>query len=258
MRIAAQMYTLREETKTAEGFENALITLHGIGYEGVQLSAIGCMNGETPEVDAKRARELLDDNGLVCCATHRPITRLLNHLEEEIEFHQTLGCDYIAIGGIGWDYGDTPDAYRRFLDDTRGMMARLREVGIAFGYHNHDYEFIRDPETGRPCYEILVDEPDLQLEIDTYWVVHAGLDVVGLLARAAGRIDVIHFKDREVVSKVGPVMAPVGEGLLDWDAIIEACAAGGTRWAVVEQDECRRNPFDCLASSFEYLQAKLS
>lgn len=258
MRIAAQMYTLRDQTTTATGLEDALVTLHGIGYEGVQLSAVGCMNGEAPEVDAKRARELLDANGLICCATHRPIQRLLRATEEEIEFHKALGCGYVAIGGIGWDYGDTPDAYRRFLDDARPMIAALKAEGIRFGYHNHAYEFIRNPETGRPCYEILVEEPDLQLEIDTYWVADAGLDPVGLLARCAGRIDVIHAKDREVVSKDGPVMAPVGEGLLDWDGIWQACVGGGTEWFVVEQDVCRRDPYECLASSYEFLTARFA
>lgn len=259
MRIAAQLYTLRDFTGTAAGFRDALTLLHGIGYEGVQLSAVGCMGGDTPEVDAKTAREWLDENGLVCCATHRPIRNLIDDTEAEIEFHRTLGCDYVAIGGIGWDYGDTPEAYERFLNDARPMMAKLREAGIRFGYHNHAYEFIRNPQTGKPCYEILVEEgPDLQLEIDTYWVAEAGLDPVGLLSRCAGRIAVIHAKDREVVSKDGPVMAPVGEGLLDWDAILEACAAGGTEWCVVEQDVCRRDPFECLASSYEFLSGKMA
>jgi sugar phosphate isomerase/epimerase len=259
MRLAAQMYTLRDHTKTAAEFEDALVMLHGIGYEGVQLSAVGCMNDEEPEVSAARAKELLDDNGLVCCATHRPIKRLLSELDEEIEFHQTLGCDYIAIGGLGWEYGEGPDDYRRWLDDFLPVVHRLNEVGIRFGYHNHAYEFIRNPETGRPLYDLLIDaDPALKLEIDTYWVADAGLDPVGLLRRCAGRIEVIHAKDREVVPKDGPVMAPVGEGLLDWDGILAACRDGGTEWVVVEQDVCRRDPFECLASSYGFLAGRLA
>jgi sugar phosphate isomerase/epimerase len=255
-KLAVQMYTLRDFTGTAEGFEAALDTIHGIGYAGVQLSAVGCMNGETPEVTAERAREMLDANGLKCVATHRPLKSLIEQTDAEIEFHRTLGCDYAAIGGI-FEYGDTPEAFRRFLADAAPMIARLKEAGIRFGFHNHAHEFIRNPETGRACYDILIDEaPDLYLEIDTYWVQHAGVDPANLLERASGRISVIHVKDKEVVSKDGPVMAPVGEGNLDWDRIIPVCEAGGTEWYVVEQDECRRDPFDCLASSFEYLSRK--
>ncbi|MGV3613825.1 MAG: sugar phosphate isomerase/epimerase family protein [Fimbriimonas sp.] len=254
MRLAAQMYTLRDVTKTAAEFEDALAMLHGIGYEGVQLSAVGCMNGDDPEVDAARAREMLDAHGLVACATHRPMPRLIQNLDEEIAFHRTLGCDYVAIGGIGWDYGQTPDAYARFLADARPVIEGLAAAGIRFGFHNHSHEFIRNPETGRPCYDLLIEADEaLKLEIDTYWVAHAGADPAALLRRCAGRIEVIHAKDREVVAEEGPVMAPVGEGLLDWDAILAACREGGTEWIVVEQDVCRRDPFECLDASFRFL-----
>lgn len=253
-KIAAQLYTLRDFTKTAEGLEAALQTVHAIGFAGVQLSAVGCMDGERPEVDAAEARRMLDANGLRCVATHRPLKRLLERTDEEIAFHRTLGCDYVAVGGI-WEYGDQPEAYHRFVKDAAPMIATLKAAGIRFGYHNHAHEFLRDPETGKPCYEILVEAgPDLYLEIDTYWVQHAGLDPAALLSRCAGRVPVIHVKDKEVVSKEGPVMAPVGEGLLDWPRIAQVGEAAGVEWYVVEQDVCRRDPFDCLNSSFEYLE----
>jgi len=258
-RLAAQLYTLRDYTATPEGFDDALRACHAIGYEGVQLSAVGCMNGEKPAVDAARAREMLDAQGLECCATHRPWTRLTQNLQEEIEFHLTLRCDYVAIGGIGGDYGEEPESYRRFLRDARPVIDGLKAAGISFGFHNHAHEFIRNPETGRPNYDILIEEggSDLMLEIDTYWVQHGGVDPAGLLRRCAGRVPVIHVKDKEVVAKDGPVMAPVGEGNLDWDAILAAGEESGVEWYVVEQDVCRRDPFDCLNSSYEFLAGRL-
>lgn len=253
------MYTLRDYTGTAEGLDDALRMLHGIGYEGVQLSAIGCMNGDNPSVSAAQAREMLDANGLICCATHRPWRRLLEATGEEIEFHQILGCTYTAVGGLWGEYGDSVPDYRRFMADAAPMIAKFKAAGIRFGYHNHAHEFIRDVVTGGPSYDVLIEEggADLKLEVDTYWVAHAGIDPARLLNRAAGRIEVIHAKDREVVAKDGPVMAPVGEGLLDWDSILDSCQLGGTEWLVVEQDECRRNAFECLASSYEFLVERI-
>lgn len=251
-KLAAQLYTVRDYTTTREGFEDVLAMCHGIGFEGVQLSAVGCMNGDDPEVNAETAREMLDAHGLVCCATHRPWMRLLEHTDEEIAFHKTLGCDYAAIGGIG-EYGQDANAYRRFVSEAVPLARKLGEAGIRFGYHNHSHEWIRD-ENGRPCYEILMDaDPSLQLEIDTYWVTHAGADPAQLLLLAKGRVPVIHVKDMEVVPQEGPVMAPVGEGNLNWAAILEAALASDVEWLVVEQDICRRDPFDCLNSSFEFL-----
>ena len=254
--LAAQMYTLRDFTKSAEGLAECLEILHGIGYAGVQLSAVACMDGDSPKVTAKQARELLDANGLQCVATHRPLDRLIDHTEAEIEFHRTLGCDYIAIGGF-WSDNDTAAGFRRFIHRAKPMVAKLNAAGIKFGYHNHAHEFVKDAESGKSLLDLIIDEaPEMQLEVDTYWVQHAGVDPEAFLRRIPGRIDAIHMKDKEVVPKDGPVMAPVGEGNMDWDGIIAALKAGGTKWYIVEQDVCRRDPFDCLNSSFEYLAGK--
>jgi sugar phosphate isomerase/epimerase len=69
-------------------------------------------------------------------------------------------------------------------------------------------------------------------------------------------VPVIHVKDKEVVPGDGPVMAAVGEGNLDWAGILPACAQAGVEVYAVEQDICRRDPFDCLRSSYEFLQAQ--
>jgi sugar phosphate isomerase/epimerase len=250
-RLAAQLYTVRDYTKTAAEFSSVLGLCHEIGYEGVQLSAVGCMNGEQPEVDAAHARELLDSHGLECCATHRPWERLRDHTDEEIEFHRTLQCDYVAIGGI-WPKEMT--GFLDFVNEAKPVIERLKSAGIRFGYHNHSHEFVRRPQGGT-WYDVLIEEggPDLLLEIDTYWVAHAGIDPAKLLRRCSGRVPVIHVKDMEVVQGQGPTFAPVGEGNLDWPDILRAGDQAGVEWHVVEQDTCRRDPFDCLRSSYDFL-----
>jgi sugar phosphate isomerase/epimerase len=259
MRIAAQFYTLRELTKTRAGLEESLRKCAEIGYTGVQLSAVGCMNGDDPEVDAATAREMLDEFGLACCATHRAWSSLLNNTEQEIDFHRVLGCPYTAVGSISGDFGQDAHAYRRFLFEAEPVAEKLSSAGIRFGYHNHSHEFIKDAGSGRPNFEILTDPVNdwLQLEIDTFWVAHGGASPSHVLTRLPGRIWAIHVKDMEVIPERGPVMAPVGEGNLEWPAILDACRIGGTEWLIVEQDECFRDPFDCLKSSFEFLAERL-
>jgi sugar phosphate isomerase/epimerase len=130
----------------------------------------------------------------------------------------------------------------------------LKSAGIQFGYHNHAFEFARTGPGHRTLYDIFVDEggEDLMLEMDLYWVSHAGLNPERLVERCGGRLPVIHVKDKEIAGGE-PVMAPVGEGNLDWEHLIPACESAGVEWYAVEQDVCRRDPFDCLKSSYDFL-----
>lgn len=256
-KLAVQMYTIRDFTKTEKDLVQSLEKIAAIGYRAVQLSAVGAMDGEAPAVDAARARKLLDDHGLACVATHRSWDRLAGATEAEIGFHKTLGCDFAAIGGLPRPYEqDGGDGYRRFVEDSAPVIARLKAAGLRFGYHNHAHEYRRVGEDSRKnCYDLFVERggPDFLLEIDVYWAWHGGVDPSALMARSAGRVPVIHLKDKEVVAGEGPVIAAIGEGNLPWETIIPACEAAGVDWYCIEQDTCPRDPFDCLRSSFVYL-----
>lgn len=248
MKLAAQFYTVRHLTADRAGFEECLRRVAEIGYTGVQLSAVGCMNGETPEVSAIDAREMLDRYGLVCCATHRPWDRLLNEPDAEAEFHRTLGC---SVAGLGYP----PKELEALLPEIETAARELTARGLTFAYHNHELEF--GHVGGEPFIHRLRRIRDLHFILDTYWVWVGGFDPVRLLLALEGRVEVVHLKDLLPVGREVR-FAPVGEGNLDWPAILPACREAGTEWLVVEQDETYgRDPFDCLRSSFEYVSRRI-
>jgi sugar phosphate isomerase/epimerase len=41
----------------------------------------------------------------------------------------------------------------------------------------------------------------------------------------------------------------VGEGNLNWPAILRACRQAGVEWHIIEQDICQRDPFESLEIS---------
>ncbi len=257
--LAVQMYTVRDFTLTVADLAATFQKIASIGYTAVQLSAVGAMNGDSPSVDITTARKMLDDNGLRCIATHRSWEQLAHHTEDEIVFHKTLDCDFTAIGGIPSEYGkEGADGYRRFVDEAGPVLACLQSAGIRFGHHNHAHEFERY-EASNPAtlFDILIENggPAYCLEVDVYWAWHGGVDPSALLRRCRNRVPVIHLKDKEVVNGK-PEIGAIGEGNLPWDTILSACKDSGVEWYCVEQDTCRRDPFDCLLSSFEYLTDK--
>ena len=258
--IAVQMFTLREHTQTAADFADSLKKVADMGYTAVQLSAVGAMNGDSPEVDAALAARMLADHGLNCIATHRSWDQLYDATDQEIAFHKTLGCDFTAIGGVpGGKYPNTLDGYRAFVSDAIPLIEKLKAAGIRFGHHNHSHEFFRPEGQPLSLEDILIDEApaDLMLELDLYWIEHAGLNCVTVLKRVPGRVPVIHIKDKEVIEgKNETRMAPIGEGNMDWDGILPACREAGVEWIAIEQDRCFRDPFDCLKSSIDFLRTK--
>ncbi|MCX7013016.1 MAG: sugar phosphate isomerase/epimerase, partial [Candidatus Sumerlaeota bacterium] len=219
---AAQMYTVREFTKTAKDCLESLKKLEKIGYRAVQLSAVGCFQGNAPEVDAQTMRKMLDDHGMKCIATHCNWDQLVKDIDKMTADLRALGCTYTAIGSAAKHYVDGGAAgYRRLVKDAPPIIAKFKAAGIRFGYHNHAHEFLRDASGLRPI-DVLVHEApkDLFMEIDTYWVAYAGGSPEAYLKKCAGRIDVIHVKDMYMVDRKESYMAPVGEGNLEWDAII--------------------------------------
>lgn len=69
-------------------------------------------------------------------------------------------------------------------------------------------------------------------------------------------MQVMHLKDMAIISR-GQVFAEIGEGNMNYEAIIEAGRETGVEWFVVEQDVCRRDPFESLEISLKYLISKL-
>jgi sugar phosphate isomerase/epimerase len=258
MLIAAQFFTLREFTKTGKDFADALKRCRDIGYTSVQLSGVKCMGGDAPEVTAADCRAMLDDLGMSVCATHRSWDDVAEKTDQEIEFHKTVGCDFLAIGGMPKPYrGQGAAGFREWLEIAPPVIAKLKDAGIRFGYHNHAWEFARD-ETGARPYDVLVEEggEDLKMEVDTYWVAHAGANPTTYLTELAGRVPVIHFKDKMVLSNKETTFCPIGEGNLHWDEILAACKSSNVEAAAIEIDRCPRDEFDCMKSSWDFLKAQ--
>ena len=250
--IAAQLYTLRDFTKAPADIAATMKKVRAIGYEAVQCSALG-------PIEPRELKAICDGEGLTICATHISFERMRDETQAVIDEHHILGCQFPAIGGMPGEYRSA-EGFHKFAQDGSEVARKLRAGGLTFGYHNHSFELEKFP----PCFgtpmcglEILLTESDpdvFTLEIDTYWIQHGGGNPVSWIEKCAGRIPLVHFKDMGVFDGQ-QAMAEVGEGNLEWPAIIAACRASGTKWYIVEQDTCRRDPFDSLKISLENLKA---
>lgn len=248
MEIGAQLYTVREYTKTLEDFAQTLEKIAAIGYRTVQVSGTCAY---TP--DWLKAQ--LERTGLRCVITHTDPARIAAEPDAVAADHRMFGCQYIGIGCLPGGI----ENYAKFRDTYKAAGRRLKELGFQLMYHNHNMEFARTGE-GKDIYMdcFLRDfaPGELGFTLDTYWVQAGGGSPAAWIEKLAGRVPCVHLKDMAYVDG-GIRMAPVGEGNLDFDGILEACGKAGTQYLLVEQDDCYGDdPFECLETSYRYLASK--
>lgn len=247
--VAAQLFTIREFAKTPEDLDKSMERLKGIGYNAVQVSGIGPM-------DHQQVKDIMDKHGLTICATHISFEKMKEDLDDVIYQHKLWDCKYVGVGSMPEEYRTSKEGYIAFAREASEIGKRLADEGLQFFYHNHHFEFVKfDGVLGM---DILLNESDPEVfgfEIDTYWVQVGGCNPVDWINKVAGRMQIVHFKDM-AIEKEGykPIMAEVGEGNLNWPAIIEACTKTNVEWAAVEQDICQRDPFESLEISLKNLK----
>lgn len=247
--IGAQYFTLREFARTIEDFEETCRKVAEMGYKTVQISG-------TP-LAAAEMKPILDKYGLKVVVTHRGYYDFRDHLEEIIDYNKTLGCEICGIGAMPEECRGSSEALSEFIEGINKAGRLLRKEGLFLGYHNHAFEFAK--LDGKMTMDRLIEETDpeaVKFIVDTFWLQTGGMDPASYIRKLGNRAMAIHFKDLKANADNTTEMAEVGEGNLDWDGIIKACDEAGAVWALVEQDVCKRSPFDSLKMSYDFLKSK--
>jgi sugar phosphate isomerase/epimerase len=246
--IAAQLYTIRDFMKTPEDMAKSLKKVKALGYDAVQLSGNG-------PIDNKDMKKLCNDAGLIIAATHIGFEEIQNEPNKVIEQHSIFECKHVAIGGLPGSYANA-EGFVRFAKEASIAVKKLYDAGFDFSYHNHSFELEKFGD--RTGLQMLYEESDPKLflsEIDTYWVQHGGGDPAAWIKKLKGRALLVHFKDMAIKGH-NQRFAEIGEGNLNWPAILDACKEAGTEWMIVEQDVCyERDPFESLGISLKNIKS---
>ncbi len=246
--IGAQLFTLRDYLTTPKDIAETFQKVRKMGYTAAQFSG-------APIGDAKELRKMADDAGLSLICTHIPFDDMKNNLSKVVEDHHTLGCTHAGVGAMPNENRTSAEGFLSFAKELDGIAKQLKAEGLGTTYHNHQFEFERFD--GKIGMDILLDNSEcFSVMADTYWIQYGGGDVVAWLKKMEGRLDLVHLKDYAIVNHE-PAMAEVMEGNLNWQAILDECERQGIKYAFVEQDVCRRDPFDCLQTSLENLKTIL-
>ncbi|WNB87232.1 sugar phosphate isomerase/epimerase [Cellulomonas sp. ATA003] len=273
--IGVQASTIKSKFTELGTFET-LKKVSDLGYHAIEISQVPM----TPEnvADMRRAQ---DELGLRMAALSASLTpqmggteSLTTTFDKIVADCKALDTTMVRIGMLPFEAMGSLDLVVDFAGRADEAAKALAAEGIDLYYHNHHVEFAKFD--GRFMLDVIADTaPDLGMEIDVHWAHRGGQDPVATLAQHAGRVKLVHLKDYRIGTMPPAVMemiaagdfagvmgafkdvvqfAEVGQGTLDWPAIVEQALTSGAEYLFVEQDDTYgRDPFESLAMSRDHL-----
>ncbi len=192
-------------------------------------------------IEATRTR--LDTYNLTMPTGHFAIDLVEADPDRCMEIARALGIQNIIVPFLLPDQRPVDAAGWRDLGVRVAEMGKpIRDAGLGYGWHNHDFEFTALPDGTLPIEYLTEASPEIDLELDLAWIHVAGHDPITWIERFSGRILAAHMKDRAPVGENADEdgWADVGYGVLDWTAIASALKAAKVPRFVLEHD----NPSD--------------
>ncbi len=229
-RVSFQLYSARK----FGAWEPIIEHLAKCGYSEVE--GFGGIYDE-PE----KLRELLDKNGLSMPTGHFfPLDMFEKEKKRVLKVARALNmrslyCPFIAPDqrpktGTGWK------AWGKRLGEVGKWM---RDEGYGFGWHNHDFEFIKLKDGSTPHERIFEGGPMLDWECDIAWVAFAKQNPVKWIKAYGDRITSVHIKDNapkgENLDQHG--QTDVGSGTIDWKPVFANLKNTRCMNYIVEHDD---------------------
>lgn len=240
-RIGVQLYTVRSLME--KDFAGTLTAVADIGFDEVEFHDYFGQRHE-------EVRGLLSELGLDAPAAHFPWQAWRDDPDSVIETAGKVGHRYALLAWLPPEDRVSLAQWKELASLCNRWGEACKSAGLAFAYHNHDFEFA--PIDGQVPFEVLLGETDpefVAFELDLFWTVKGGHDPVAVFGRAPGRFPMCHVKD------MGPnqTMVEVGAGDIDFAEIFSHRDEASLRYYFVEHDE-PADPLASIRSSYEHLK----
>ncbi|HEX3007392.1 MAG TPA: sugar phosphate isomerase/epimerase [Bacteroidales bacterium] len=261
--VGLQLYTIRDAMSADP--KGSLKKVSDLGYKHLELANYS--NGKFYGFAPKEFKKIVADLDMNILSSHTQVEAAgitLDNAKKMADDHAELGVKYCVQPWVN-DVDRTIEKYKKMVGDWNQVGRIMKAAGIQFGYHNHNFEFM-NIDGVVPYYDIFMREmdPDLiTMEIDLFWVSKAGQDPLEMFRKYPGRFQLFHMKDMHKnenpffeVNKDD--VCSVGEGVIDFRAILGAKKAAGMKHMFVEDDnQGNGKPFEGIETSINNLANKI-
>ncbi len=262
--VGLQLYSIRDAM--TEDVAGSLKKVSDLGYKNIEMASYA--DGKFYDMAPKEFRKIVEDLGMKIISSHTSVEAegiTAASAQKMADAHAEIGVKYCVQPWIE-EKDRNVEKYKRMIADWNKVGQIMKNVGIQFGYHNHNFEFL--PTNGMvPYYDIFMKEMDADLitmELDCFWSVKAGQDPVKMFDKYPGRFQLLHFKD--MAAKVEKPfftvdkddITSVGAGLIDYKRIYNARKKAGMKYFFVEDDnQGNGKPFEGIRISINNLTSKI-
>jgi sugar phosphate isomerase/epimerase len=241
MSYSLQLYTLRNAIQ--EDLPGTIRRVAEIGF--IQVEPYNFV------ATAKELGAALKENGLTAPSGHAP---LLSQDQDEIfAAAKELGIRTVIDPYLPAEHWQNAEDIQATAANLNAAAKKGAGYGIRVGYHNHAWELesIIEGKTALEYFEGLLD-PELVLEVDTYWVAVGGQDPVDILTKLGERVKLIHIKDGPLNTDT-KAQQPAGKGKVPVLDVI--AAAKSLEVGVVEFDDYAGDIFEGISDSLAFLNS---
>ena len=249
-----QLYSVRDVLPNDP--KGVMTQLAQMGYK--QFESYQGQQGFLWGMEPAAMKSFLDGIGVRMVSTHfdfKGAAENRDTLSKYIDMASGAGLKYMLCPYIGPQ--KTWDDWKRVADSFNrvGEAVRNAGAGLKFGYHNHDYSF--KMQDGKLPQEYLLTNTDplnVMFELDMCWIEAAGQSAVDHLKKHGSRYELCHIKDfKREGTKV--VQQNLGEGIVNYKAILKQARKSGMKYFLVEQEEYPTSPLTSMEADSTYMKA---
>ena len=251
MEFGLNLFSVRDKLKTKEDLLFCVQRLKENGYKYFQYS------GGPFEVE--RLKEV-ENSVAPIVLTHVPFDRIINEPYQLMQEHAQFGCKNIGLGMMPIDIISDQAKCKQAIEKLNESAKIFSDNGFKFFYHHHHFEMTK--YDGQTVFEYMIENaPYVNFTVDTYWLQYGGFDIKNTIKKLANRIECVHLKDYKIIFENGqfkPTFAPVGEGTINFDEIIQLMQQCGAKYFLVEQDNAveKADSIQEVCKSIKYLNDK--
>jgi sugar phosphate isomerase/epimerase len=247
--VGIQLYSVRD--LCVKDFLLTIRQIAEIGYKHVELAGYY-------GVSAKELRSALSDAGLNAPSAHIGLTmdkpeEWKDNLKVQVEYAWELGIKRFVVPGCPLGLNPTVVDVNKIADVLEEASGIVTTSGMAFGYHNHDFEF--KAVDGKLVIDRLFERIPAEkifAEFDLGWVKVAGQDPAAYVEKYADRVQLVHAKD----FKADGVDTEIGKGTVDWDAALAASEKAAVEYVFIEQERYDVGSLESARLNFDWFRER--